>query len=172
MPKEELKSKFPDQMGPKLFNLAFNQLAKDTEIIQEGETVRLAKHKISLQVDQADARKKILSTYSSSGLTPPYFKELAKSLDMENSQARDVLNLLMDEGLLVKVKEDLYFHREAMEGFKKKLVDFLTAKEEITTPQLKDMAGVSRKYLIPLIEYFDSKNVTIRVGDIRKLRRG
>ena len=172
MPKEELKSKFPDLMGPKLFNLVFNQLAKDTEIIQEGETVRLAKHKISLQVDQADARKKILSTYSSSGLTPPYFKELAKSLDMETSQARDVLKLLMDEGLLVKVKEDLYFYKEAMAGFKKKLVDFLSANEEITTPQLKDMAGVSRKYLIPLIEYFDAKNVTIRVGDVRKLRRG
>jgi selenocysteine-specific elongation factor len=172
MPKEELKSKFPDLMGPKLFNLVFNQLAKDTEIIQEGETVRLAKHKISLQVDQADARNKILSTYSSNGLTPPYFKELAKSLDMETSQARDVLKLLMDEGLLVKVKEDLYFHKEAMEGFKKKLVDFLTANEEITTPQLKDMAGVSRKYLIPLIEYFDAKNVTIRVGDVRKLRHG
>jgi selenocysteine-specific elongation factor len=123
-------------------------------------------------VDQADARKKILSTYSSSGLTPPYFKELAKSLDMETAQARDVLKLLVDEGLLVKVKEDLYFHTEAMDGFKKKLVDFLTANEEITTPQLKDMAGVSRKYLIPLIEYFDAKNVTIRVGDIRKLRRG
>ena len=172
MPKEELKSKFPDLTGPKLFNLAFNQLAKDNEIIQEGETVRLAKHKVSLQVDQADARKKILSTYSSSGLTPPYFKELAKSLDMETGQARDVLTLLMNEGLLVKVKEDLYFHKEAMEGFKKKLVDFITANEEITTPQLKDMAGVSRKYLIPLIEYFDAKNVTIRVGDVRKLRRG
>jgi selenocysteine-specific elongation factor len=172
MPKEELKSKFPDLMGPKLFNLVFNQLAKDTDIIQEGETVRLAKHKISLQVDQADARNKILSTYSSSGLTPPYFKELAKSLDMETAQARDVLKLLMDEGLLVKVKEDLYFHKEAMGGFKKKLVDFLTAQGEITTPQLKDMAGVSRKYLIPLIEYFDAKNVTIRVGDVRKLRRG
>ena len=172
MPKEELKSKFPDQMGPKLFNLAFNQLAKDDEIIQEGETVRLAKHKVSLQVDQADAHKKILSTYSSSGLTPPYFKELAKSLDMETGQARDVLKLLMDEGLLVKVKEDLYFDAKAMEGFRQKLVDFLTANEEITTPQLKDMAGVSRKYLIPLIEYFDAKNVTIRVGDVRKLRRG
>jgi len=172
MPKEELKSKYPDLVGPKLFNLVFNQLAKDTEIIQEGETVRLAEHKISLQVDQADARKKILSTYSSSGLTPPYFKELAKSLAMETGQARDVLKLLMNEGLLVKVKEDLYFHKEAMEGFKKKLIDFLTANEEITTPQLKDMAGVSRKYLIPLIEYFDAKNVTIRVGDVRKLRRG
>jgi selenocysteine-specific elongation factor len=172
MPKEELRSKFPAAMGPKLFNLAFNQLAKDNEINQEGDTVRLARHKISLKVDQADVRKKILATYSSSGMTPPYFKELAKSMDMATAQAKDVLKLLVDEGQLVKVKEDLYFHSKAVEGFRKKLVDFLTGHEEISTPQLKEMAGVSRKYLIPLIEYFDAKNVTIRVGDVRKLRRG
>ena len=41
---------------------------------------------------------------------------------------------------------------------------------EISTPQFKEMTGVSRKYTIPLIEYFDTTNFTIRVGDIRKLR--
>jgi selenocysteine-specific elongation factor len=48
----------------------------------------------------------------------------------------------------------------------------LVANKELTTPQFKDMTGVSRKFLIPLIEYFDAQNVTIRVGDIRKLRSG
>ena len=43
---------------------------------------------------------------------------------------------------------------------------------EITTPQFKEMTAVSRKYVIPLAEYFDSKNVTLRVGDVRKLRKG
>jgi selenocysteine-specific elongation factor len=55
---------------------------------------------------------------------------------------------------------------------KKKLVEFLNAHGEITTPQFKDMTGASRKFVIPIIEYFDARNVTIRVGDIRKLRNG
>jgi selenocysteine-specific elongation factor len=172
MPKEELKSKFPSAMGAKLFNLVFNHLTKNNEIMQEGQTVRLAKHKVSLQVNQADARKKIMTTYTQSGLTPPYFKELAKTLDMDTAQAKDMLKLLVDEERLVKVKEDLYFHTGALNTLKGKLVDFLTANGEITTPQLKEIAGISRKYLIPLIEYFDAKNVTIRVGDVRKLRKG
>jgi selenocysteine-specific elongation factor len=50
-------------------------------------------------------------------------------------------------------------------------VDFLKDNGEISTPRFKDMTGVSRKYLIPLAEHFDSQNVTIRIGDIRKLRR-
>jgi selenocysteine-specific elongation factor len=52
------------------------------------------------------------------------------------------------------------------------MIDYLKSNEEMTTPQFKEMASVSRKYLIPLIEYFDSTNVTLRVGDSRKLRKG
>ena len=99
------------------------------------------------------------------------FRELSKSFDTEASHAKDVLMLLLDEGLLVKVKEDLYFHVDAVNDLKKRLVDFLETQNELTTPQFKEIANVSRKYLIPLIEYFDSINVTIRIGDIRKLRR-
>jgi len=80
--------------------------------------------------------------------------------------------LLVEEGLLIKTKEDLYFHSGAVNDLKNRLVDFLKSNGEITTAQFKEMTGASRKYVIPLIEYFDSKNVTIRVGDIRKLRTG
>jgi selenocysteine-specific elongation factor len=58
-------------------------------------------------------------------------------------------------------------------ALRQKLVAFLAAHGEIAAPQFKDLTGgASRKYLIPLLEYFDSKNVTIRVGDTRKLRNG
>jgi selenocysteine-specific elongation factor len=81
-----------------------------------------------------------------------------------------VLSLLMDEGMIIKAKEDLYFDAQAVKDLQKRLVDFLKTHGEISTPQFKEMAQVSRKYLIPLIEYFDAQNVTIRIGDIRKLR--
>jgi len=79
---------------------------------------------------------------------------------------------LVEEGQIIKTKEDLYFHVKAVEKLKSRLVDFLKTHGEITTPQFKEMTGASRKYVIPLIEYFDSKNVTLRVGDSRKLRKG
>ena len=80
--------------------------------------------------------------------------------------------LLIEEGLIVKTKEDLYFYVEAIAALKKRLVDFLKSNGEMTTPQFKEMTGVSRKFLIPLLEFFDAQNVTIRIGDIRKLRSG
>ncbi|MEA3417001.1 MAG: selenocysteine-specific translation elongation factor [Thermodesulfobacteriota bacterium] len=172
MPKEELRSKFPFALGTKLFNLILNRMIKDKVIVQEKNAVRLSSHIVSLKVDQADIRTKILDAYLKSGLTPPYFKELSKSLDVDSKQAKNVLILLVDEGFLLKVKEDLYFHADAVNELKKRLVDYLKSNEEITTPQFKEMASISRKYLIPLIEYFDSTNITLRVGDSRKLRKG
>jgi selenocysteine-specific elongation factor len=79
---------------------------------------------------------------------------------------------MLEEGALVKVKDDLYFHRQVIEDLKTGLVSYLKAHGEITTPQFKEMTGVSRKYTIPLIEFFDATKVTIRIGDIRRLREG
>jgi selenocysteine-specific elongation factor len=170
MSKEELKSKFPEVLGARLFNLMLNHMIKDKSVVSEDNMVRMASHKVSLGVDQADIKKKILNAYVQNGLTPPYFKELKKTFEIETALAKDVLTLLMDEGMIVKAKEDLYFDAGAVNDLQKRLVDFLNTHGEISTPQFKEMAGVSRKYLIPLIEYYDAQNVTIRIGDIRKLR--
>ena len=170
MPKEELKSKFPPTLGVKLYHLILNHLAKHRVIVVEEDTLRLSTHKIALKGDQADVRQKILSVCRSGGLQPPYFKEIRQDLGIDPEPAKDVLMLLVDEGHLVKVKEDLYFSAEAIAELKQQLTDFLIRNTEITTPQFKEMTGASRKFVIPLIEYFDATNVTIRIGDIRKLR--
>jgi selenocysteine-specific elongation factor len=172
MPKEELKSKFPRLSNSKLFNLVLNQMIKNKQIAQEENTVRLDSHQVSLGEDQAGMRKKILKTYQAGGLQPPYFRDVVKQLDTDPKRTQEVLMHLVEEGQIVKTKDDLYFHAAAIDGLKNRLVEFLKSKGEITTPQFKEMTGASRKYVIPLIEYFDSKNVTLRVGDSRKLRRG
>jgi selenocysteine-specific elongation factor len=172
MPKEELKTKFPPTSDAKLFNLVLNQMINDREIVQEEKTVRLTNHQVRLVEEQADLRDKILAIYRQGGLQPPYFREIGQTLGTDPNRAREVLQHLVDEDLIVKTKEDLYFDAGAISKLKQTLVAYLEAKDEITTPQFKEMTGASRKYVIPLIEYFDSKNVTLRVGDVRKLRRG
>ena len=98
-----------------------------------------------------------------------YFKDLKNKFP--GDMGTDVLQVMVKEGLLIKVKEDLYFHRGAIEDLKHRLIAFLKEKGELSTPQFKDMTGVSRKYTIPLIEYFDRSQVTVRVGDSRVLRK-
>ncbi len=172
MPKEELKSRLPPQISPKLFTLMIQNMIKSGQMVQEENMVRLSTHSVLLGQDQTDVRKKILDAYQQNGLTPPYFKEFCKTQNLDEIKSKEVLHVLVDEGLIVRIKDDLYFHQEAILMIKKKLVEFLNAHGEITTPQFKDMTGASRKFVIPIIEYFDARNVTIRVGDIRKLRNG
>ncbi len=173
MLKEELKSKFPPEADIKVFNLVLNQMIKDATVLQEDKTVRLKRHKVSLAGDEASVRRKLIEVYTKSGLQPPFFRDVVETLKADPGQAKDVLNLLIEEGLIIRTKDDLFFHAEAIQDLRARLVRFLEQNGDINPSQFKELTGgASRKFLIPLFEYFDSKNVTLRVGDIRKLRRG
>ncbi|MFP3927969.1 MAG: selenocysteine-specific translation elongation factor [Desulfobacteraceae bacterium] len=167
--KEELRSRTAGARNQKLFNYMIQRLLQEGRIDQEKEILHLKEHKVTLGRDQEKIKKEIEEIYREGGLQPPYFKELEKRFPGES--ARDVLQVMAKEGVLVKVKEDLYFHREAVEDLQGRLVEFLKTHGEITTPQFKEMTGSSRKYTIPLIEYFDLNQVTVRVGDSRVLRK-
>lgn len=171
IPKEELKTKLPSTMGGKAFLIALQNMAKAGSIVLEEDIVFSVDHKVTLAVDQEDLKNQLLDAYLESGLMPPYFKELCKKIEAPEKTAKEVLSLLIKDNLLIKIKEDLYYHHEPLERLKEKLVKFLMTNEEITTPQFKDMTGASRKYVIPLIEHFDTIHLTIRIGDIRKLRK-
>jgi selenocysteine-specific elongation factor len=172
MPKEELKSKFPRMKNARLFNQVLDRMIKDQTVVSAEDIVHLSGHQVSLGVDQEKARSTIISTYAQSGLTPPYFRDIAKELDLPAQKAMDILMHLVEAKKIVKTKDDLFFDADAVKDLQTRLVSFLEKEGEITTPLFKDLTGVSRKYVIPLIEYFDSQNITIRIGDIRKLRKG
>ena len=172
MSKQRLMSTLSPWLSNKLFNLLIQDLSRSNAVVQEKEIVRLSEHEVALGADQEDIRHKIEQTYLQSGLQPPYFKDLVASLGKNSSHTKEILMHMLEGGILVKVKEDLYFHSRVIDDLKKGLVSYLKENGEITTPQLKEMTGVSRKYTIPLIEYFDTTKVTIRVGDIRRLREG
>lgn len=172
MSKEAFKSNLPNTLGIRAFNVLLEDLTKSNKVVQERDILHLSGHRIALEADQKDIRHKIERAYLESGLQPPYFKELVASMGENPGRIADVLGHMLQEGILVKIKEGLYFHKDVIETLKAKLVSFLAANTQITTPQLKEVTGVTRKYMIPLIEYFDAIKVTIRVGDVRKLREG
>jgi selenocysteine-specific elongation factor len=171
MPTQELKSKFRYIKDPKFFNILFSRLEKENAVVQDRNLVKLAGFQVALQVDQHQVREDILGIYRSAGLTPPFFRTVCQDLALDPKTAKDVLQMLIDEKQIIKTKDDLFFDAQAMARLEQTLVEFLKKNESITTPEFKDMTGISRKYVIPLIEYFDSIHLTIRVGDTRQLRR-
>ena len=167
--KEELRSKMASNMKEKLFNCLINDMIQDTVIVRERDIIRAKDHQVRLPKDQEELLSQIDEIYLNGGLEPPYFKDLGP--DITEKGGRDLLEIMVKDETLIKVKEELYFHKKVIEELKKRLVGFIKGKGEITTPELKKLTGVSRKYTIPLIEYFDKTQLTVRIGDKRVLRK-
>ncbi len=167
--KEELRSRMAGNVKEKLFNHLINDLIQEALIVREKDIIRVKDHQIKLLQDQEELSNQIEQIYLKEGLEPTYFKDLGQNI--REREGRDLLEIMVRDGTLIKVKEDLYFHKKAIEELKRGLVDFIKEKGEITTPELKELTGVSRKYTIPLIEYFDKIQLTVRIGDKRILRK-
>ncbi len=170
MLKEELKSKLPPLVDARLFNHLLNDLVNASHITIEKENLWLTRHQPALKDSQLLLKDRITGIYLKTALTPPSFKELLEQLSSNERETKSIINLLTGEGVMVKVKENLWFHREALETLKKDLIAYLNKNGEISTTGFKDLTQASRKYTIPLMEYCDQSKITIRVGDKRMLR--
>jgi selenocysteine-specific elongation factor len=170
MPKEELRMVLPEDVDSKLFNMAAKELEKEGRIAVEKESVRLTGHRVSLKGELEGLKAKIVQTYLKAKLTPPLVKEVLEQFDSKPGEVQSVLGVLLKEGVLLKVTEDLYFHRDPMDQLRNDYVKLLAKDGKATPATFKDLTGLTRKFIIPLMEYFDANKLTIRVGDHRMLR--
>jgi selenocysteine-specific elongation factor len=83
-----------------------------------------------------------------------------------------VLNVMLKEGSLVKVTEDLYFDQGGLAELRENYRNLLLKEGKATPVSFKALTGLSRKYIIPLLEYFDMNKLTVRSGEHRILREG
>jgi len=140
-------------------------LAAAKQIVVEGENVRLRSHALVLQQDEEQARGAIERAFEEAGLAvPPVSEVLAKS-GIEPARARSLLQILLRDNTLVRVNDDLLFHRRAIEKLRAMLAAHRAERFNVAT--FKQWTGVSRKYAIPLLEYLDREHVTRREGDER-----
>ncbi len=170
--REELRSQLKPRVDPKLFQYTINTLSKKELLVQEGADVRMAGHEVTLQMDEQAMQKKIGRLYKEAGLKPPNLKDvLATFNEFPEQQIRQIIDLLLQKGTLVKINESLFFHADELDQLGRQVTDFITREGEIDAPRFKDMTGLTRKFSIPLLEYFDKIKLTIRVGDKRILRK-
>ncbi len=170
--KEELKSRIPRRSDPRFFGPLLASLEKEGKAVTERELVKLPGHKGEATVDQAGLQSRIESALQKGGFEPPTIKELCDALHCPEKALLDHLNFLVRSERAAKIKSDVFYAPEPLAAIREKLVAHLKEKGEIAPPEFRELTGLSRKFMIPLLEYFDSIKVTIRVGDKRILRKG
>ncbi|MGE4538624.1 MAG: selenocysteine-specific translation elongation factor [Desulfovibrio sp.] len=170
--RSELASTWGKALAPKLFHFVVERQLRAGRLATEQDVLRLPDHKVSLASDQAKLRETLLAAYRAGGLTPPNVKDILEPLDLTFKEAQPVYKVLLAEGLIVKAQENMYFCAEAITGLIEKVRAYYAAGATDMGPaEFRELTGLSRKFLIALLEYLDKEKVTVRVGDKRQLRR-
>jgi selenocysteine-specific elongation factor len=147
-------------MTQQIFNQALPYLQNSGVVVEEGTQVRSPEHRPSL----SDAQQKAADEYVRMLESNPYSPPTDSPLNPE------MLNLLADEGRVVKVSETVVFSASAYRDMVDKISAHIKENGEVSVGDVRDMFGTSRKYAMALVDYLDQQRITRRVGDVRVLR--
>ena len=174
IPREELRSQVRADLPPKYFAELIGVLQGRGDLELVGQHLRRRGFTATLTPALDRLRGEVLARFTAAGLEPPSPSEVADALFAASGagpeDVREMTDLLVAEGRLCRVQETLVFAAEHIATMEDKVLGYLRAHGEISTPQLKEITGTTRKYTVPLGEHLDAKKLTIRVGDVRKLR--
>lgn len=171
MPKEELRMTAAKAFDSRSFAVLLTYLEEGGEIATSGTAASLPGREVRLTPEQESASEKIISELRKAGYNVPSPDEFLKTSGVPSATAKEILDLLVHQGDVVKVAEDIYLHRSTVEQAERMIREHISKNGKITVSEFRDLVGTTRKYALPILEYFDSKHVTRRVGDERILVR-
>ena len=173
MPRELLRERVFPFLSDEIVNSVLSAAASTGTVVIEKESVRLAAHEIQFSSADAELNEKIRTAYENVGLEVPKLEDALTGAiagtNFTTADARKFFQRFLDSGEIVKVTDEFYFSKSVIDKLIDQLRQFAatTTDRLIDVPKFKDLAGISRKYAIPLLEYLDREHVTARSGDKR-----
>ncbi len=166
MPKEELRAQLGSRMEQKGFQRILALMSSSRDVIISEATARLAGHTPTLNRQQEEIARGIETAFREAGTNPPLLAQVELRY---GGDARELISMLIERGDLVKIAPEFYLHTQVLARIENTLRDYLATSGQMTVAQFRDLVNSSRKYVVPLLEYFDAKRVTRRIGDQRVL---
>lgn len=173
MLRETLREKLFARSLPEVFGAVIGSLEANDEVVSEKDIVRSGSHRVDLSDRDAELSAKIERLYFDAGVEAPSLDDAMTRAGVaaaQRGQARKILQLLLDNRKLVRIQGEMFMHAQVIDDLKTRLQTYAGQHEPdrlIDVATFKTLAGVSRKYAIPLLEYFDREHVTRRAGDKR-----
>jgi selenocysteine-specific elongation factor len=165
--KEQLRD--PTDARDVVFDAVLHTLVRENKIEIAGDLVRLPGHGVVMKDEEAESKKRIEEAFATAGLRVPALREVLGGLKVDKARAQKIVTLLLRDKVLVKISEELVFHRTALDDLRRQMAAQKEKSRKMDVAQFKELTGVSRKYAIPLLEYLDRERVTRRVGDVREI---
>ncbi len=170
MPREELRQRLGLEQE-RTFAKVLSALTDAKRVELVGDAVRLPGRGRTLDAASEGLSAQVRAAYAAAGLAPPALELVASRLGIDVARLTALLRGLVAQNVLISAGA-LYFDAGAVSALEHRVRDAFerSANAPMTTAQFKELVGQSRKFAIPLAEYFDAKRVTLRVGDVRTLR--
>ena len=158
VPREEVRSRLG--LEDNASALVLSEMVKDGLITEEDAWVQLPDHRVTVSQAQRQQLDQYLNQLESVPHSPP----------TEDPLETDLLNVLVEEGKVVKVSDSVVFTTQAYREMVDIITGHLQVEGKITVAQVRDLLDTSRKYALALMEHLDQQRITRRVGDERVLR--
>lgn len=168
-PKEELRSRMFNALNNKVFQGLLQALSEDGVVRLNPQTVSTADFTGQPTGKAAEIICRIEQVLKSNGFQPPNWKEVVNELAINQTDAAEYLAYLLRTDKIRKITDDIYFPTDTLNEAKNKIINYLQENNNISVGEARDLLQTSRKYALPLLEYFDRQRITRRVGDNRVL---
>ncbi len=165
--KEEVKSRLFVNWNNKLYSAILKHLQNRRTIEVNGNYLCLPGFRPQPRGDLLQMATKTLTEFQTAKLSPPEWVSVMRKYNIDQTIGEELLQYYLRRGDMVKVADNLYFSSSALEEAKEIVLRLLQEKSEFSASEAKDRLNTSRKYLIPLLEYFDKLKLTRRQGDKR-----
>jgi len=167
IPREELRARAGGEMTQESWRKLLEGLERQGRVRLEGERIALAEHQVVLGGEQKDAAERMERRFREAGLDPPNVDQAAAPLSAQS--AARLVELLIAQGKLARIHGGRLFHVQALEELRAKLRDYAKRSKTLSVAEFKELAGVTRKNAIPLLEQLDAERTTRRVGNNREI---
>jgi len=166
--REPLRTQLPAALPARTYDAILAGLEKRGLVVSAADRVRKSTPPKTPALSPVESA--VLAKLEQTGIEPPRPKELPAALGLAEPQVKTALDRLIAAKLAIKVKPDLVMHARTVADVRTKLLAHLDRHGTIDAQQWKDLTGASRKFTIPLAEYFDAEKLTLRIGDVRRRR--
>lgn len=166
-----LRDRVDRRLEQKVFDALLDMAIERGLVVLAGGEARHPRAASTALAAESEATEKLLALLRQQGLAPLATAELAAEAGVDPGLARKVLGRLASEGQLLRLGPDLHFDAQAVADARDAVVSHIREHGPILTKDARDLVGSSRKYILPLLEYFDQQGITKRDGDVRVLGR-
>jgi len=160
-----------DRLEPQLVDYILSSVVAEKRLLPDNQYYALPDFKRDFEARKSDLEARLEQIIKSAGLTPPTIQEISEQVSLPEGMIKQAARNMTENGNLVRVTQDIFVHTENLRTAVMNLKTELSNKNEISLQDFKNLLGISRKYLIPILEHLDKSGITNRLANGNRVFR-